>query len=260
VFYDNRRDLFVEVSHGPYLVEHNVFASPASLELFSQGGAFVNNLVCGTVSLQPVVDRPTPFHVPHSTQVAGYAAIYGGDDRHVGNIYLGGNGAAAYGETAKTGQAAGYGTAGYNGHPSSRQEYLASVDDVTQGDHQRFVDAKQAVYISDNVYAGGASPYEGEKNAMTLSGCDIRATVVDEGDQVHLETQLPAAFDNARVSVITGADLEPVRFVDAEYEEPDGSPASATVDLIGTAKLQDRLYPPGPLASLTPGRTRLRLW
>jgi hypothetical protein len=260
VFYDNRRDLFVEVSHGPYLVEHNVFASPASLELFSQGGAFVNNLVCGTLSLQPVVDRPTPFHVPHSTQVAGYAAIYGGDDRHVGNIYLGGNGAAAYGETAKTGQAAGYGTAGYNGHPSSRQEYLASVDDVTQGDHQRFVDAKQAVYISDNVYAGGASPYEGEKNAMTLSGCDIRATVVDEGDQVHLETQLPAAFDNARVSVITGADLEPVRFVDAEYEEPDGSPASATVDLIGTAKLQDRLYPPGPLASLTPGRTRLRLW
>ena len=92
LFYDNRRDLFVEVSHGPYLVEHNVFASPASLELFSQGGAFVNNLVCGTVSLEPVLDRPTPFHVPHSTQVAGYAAIYGGDDRHVGNIYLGGNG------------------------------------------------------------------------------------------------------------------------------------------------------------------------
>ena len=89
LFYDNRRDLFVEVSHGPYLVEHNVFASPASLELFSQGGAFVNNLVCGTVSLEPVLDRPTPFHVPHSTQVAGYAAIYGGDDRHVGNIYLG---------------------------------------------------------------------------------------------------------------------------------------------------------------------------
>ena len=112
----------------------------------------------------------------------------------------------------------------------------------------------------DNVYAGGASPYEGEKNAMTLSGCDIRATVVDEGDQVHLETQLPAAFDNARVSVITGADLEPVRFVDAEYEEPDGSPASPTVDLLGTAKLQDRLYPPGPLVSLTSCPTRLRLW
>ena len=75
LFYGNKRDLFVEVSHGPYAVDHNVFASPASLELFSQGGAFVNNLVCGTVSIVPVVERPTPYHVPHSTQVAGYAAI-----------------------------------------------------------------------------------------------------------------------------------------------------------------------------------------
>ena len=89
LLYANNRDLFIEVSHGPYVVEHNVLASPASLELFSQGGAFVNNLVCGTVLLQPVVERPTPYHVPHSTQVAGYAAILGGDDRYIGNVFLG---------------------------------------------------------------------------------------------------------------------------------------------------------------------------
>ena len=97
LFYHNKRDLFVEVSHGPYLVEHNILASPASLEIFSQGGAFVNNLVCGTVSLEPVLERPTPYHVPHSTQVAGYAAIHGGDDRHIGNIFLGGDATQAYG-------------------------------------------------------------------------------------------------------------------------------------------------------------------
>ena len=28
LFYGNNRDLFVEVSHGPYLVDHNVLASP----------------------------------------------------------------------------------------------------------------------------------------------------------------------------------------------------------------------------------------
>ena len=97
VFYANNRDLFVEVSHGPYLVEHNVFASPASLESFSQGGAFVNNLVCGTVALDPVLERPTPYHVPHSTQVAGYAAILAGDDRYIGNVFLGGDPSRAYG-------------------------------------------------------------------------------------------------------------------------------------------------------------------
>ena len=36
LFYANTQ-IYVEVSHGPYLVEHNIFASPASLENFSQG-------------------------------------------------------------------------------------------------------------------------------------------------------------------------------------------------------------------------------
>ena len=260
LFYDNRRDLFVEVSHGPYLVEHNVLASPASLELFSQGGAFVNNLVCGTVSLEPVLDRPTPYHVPHSTQVAGYAAIYGGDDRHVGNIYLGGDGPAAYGETSKTGRAAGYGTAGYNGHPSSRQAYLAFVDDVTQGDHQRFVDVKQAVYIHDNVYGEGASPYDAEHNAVVLPGSKTHAAVVDEGDEVYLEVLLPQSFDSLRVAVTTGTDLEPVRFVDAEFEEPDGTPALPIVDLTGIVKSLQDVYPAGPLATLASGASRTRVW
>ena len=260
LFYDNRRDLFVEVSHGPYLVEHNIFASPASLELFSQGGAFVNNLICGTVSLEPVLDRPTPYHVPHSTQVAGYAAIYGGDDRHVGNIYLGGDGPAAYGETAKTGRAAGYGTAGYNGHPSSQQAYLAFVDDVTQGDHQRFVDVKQPVYIHDNVYGEGASPYDAEHNAVVLPGSKTHAAVVDEGDEVYLEVVLPQSFDSLRVAVTTGTDLEPVRFVDAEFEEPDGTPALPLVDLTGIVKVLGGVYPAGPLATLASGASRSRVW
>ena len=47
LYYDNKRDLFVEVSHGPYLVDHNVFASPGSLEVFSQGGAFVTTSSAG---------------------------------------------------------------------------------------------------------------------------------------------------------------------------------------------------------------------
>src|SRR3954452_22671285 len=163
LFYGNKRDLFVEVSHGPYAVDHNVFASPASLELFSQGGAFVNNLVCGTVSIVPVVERPTPYHVPHSTQVAGYAAILAGDDRHIGNVFLGGDAGLAYGPSARWGEAAtGYGTAGYDGHPTSIAAYIARVDESPGGDHERFMGVKQPVYIRENVYATGAAAYESE--------------------------------------------------------------------------------------------------
>ena len=83
--------LFVEVSHGPYVVDHNLFGSAASLKVVSGGGAYVNNLIAGTVRLEPVMDRATPYHLPHSTQVAGFSVIAGGDDRWIGNLFLGGN-------------------------------------------------------------------------------------------------------------------------------------------------------------------------
>ncbi len=260
LYYANTRDLFVEVSHGPYLVEHNIFASPASLENFSQGGAFVHNLVCGTVCLEAVPERPTPYHVPHSTQVAGYAAIHGGDDRYIGNIFLGGDPTQAYGPAARIRQPADHGTAGYNGHPASTEAYLALVADPTRGDHQRFADVKQSVHIHDNVYAAGATAYEAESGAIVLTGSDVSVTIVDEGDEVYLETRLPTAFDDVQLGVITGSDLEHVRFVDAEFEEPDGSPAVLATDLVGRDKNGTARWPAGPIATLTSGISRTRVW
>src|SRR5215212_2189365 len=265
LFYGNNRDLFIEVSHGPYLVEHNVLASPASLELFSQGGAFVNNVVCGTVALVPVIERPTPYHRPHSTQVAGYAAIHGGDDRYIGNIFLGGDATQAYGASARSGsfpnrvERAEHGTVGYNGHPASMEDYLALVGDPSRGDHQRFMGVKQPVHIHDNVYASGARPYEAEKQATVVTGTEVVAVVVDEGAEVYLESRLPPEFDNVRLGVITGSDLERVRFVDAEFEEPDGSPAVMATDLVGDDKTSSGSYPAGPITAFASGVARTRV-
>jgi hypothetical protein len=248
------------VSHGPYLADHNIFASPASVELFSQGGAFVHNLVCGTLALVPVIERPTPYHRPHSTQVAGYAAIYGGDDRYIGNVFLGGDPEQVYAPESQVGHAAGYGTAGYNGRPTSLADYIARVGDPSRGDHERFLDVPQPVYIRDNVYAAGASAFEAERGAVVLGDADVRMTVVDEGDAVYLEAQLPEAFDGARIPMITGRDLERVRFADAEFEERDGSPAVLDTDLVGSARTDEQARPAGPLAALGAGVSRTRVW
>lgn len=260
LYYANNRDLFVEVSHGPYLVEHNILGSPASLELFSQGGAFVHNLVCGTVSLEQVLDRPTPYHIPHSTQIAGYAAIEGGDDRYIGNLFLGDDTQPAYGPTSRTGQEAHHGTTSYDGHPASFSEYLSLLSDPSQGDHERFRHVMQPVYIRDNVYAGGATPYNAEKGAIVLTGSHITMTVVDEGPHVYLETQLPAAFDNVRLDVTHGRHLTPVRFVEADFEEPNGAEATLSTDLNGSEKSTGHTYPAGPLKDLTAGVARTRIW
>ncbi|MEU4561841.1 right-handed parallel beta-helix repeat-containing protein [Actinoplanes sp. NPDC023936] len=259
VYYNNNRDLFIEVSHGPYLVEHNVLASPAALELWSQGGAFVHNLICGTLWLMPVMDRATPYHLPHSTQVAGYAFIVGGDDRWIGNVFVGGDPAAAYaGTVPEGGEPAHAGTAGYDAYPASFEEYLRRIDEQPPGDHQRFLAVKQAVYARDNVYAAGARPYAGERDPVTLG--DASAAIVEEGAEVYLVTDLPEGIGGPGLAPVGGRDLERVRFADAEFEERDGTPAVIGADLTGVAKEPGRTYPAGPLAGLTAGSRRTRVW
>jgi hypothetical protein len=91
-------DLFIEVSHGPTLVDDNLFLSLRALRLATQGCAFVHNLIAGSISAvgRGVMNgsatlpspRYTPYHVPHSTDVAGFMTILHGDMRFVNNIFL----------------------------------------------------------------------------------------------------------------------------------------------------------------------------
>jgi hypothetical protein len=137
-------------------------------------------------------------------------------------------------------------------------DYLAQVDDPSRGDHERFKNVKQAVWIRDNVYATGARAYEAEADPLVLDAAKV--AVVEEGDEVYLETELPEAFDQARSGLISGSDLERVRFVDAEFEEPDGAPARLDRDLVGRSKTEGQSYPAGPLAALAAGSARTRVW
>jgi hypothetical protein len=161
------------------------------------------------------MDRATPYHVPHSTQVAGYAVIYGADDRYVGNVFLGGDLDRAYAPGSALHRTAGFGLGVYEGHPTTFADYLSRIEAQPMGDHQRFPGVKQPVYASNNVHVGGARPSDSEPDALVLTG-DAAAKVVEEGDEVYLETLLPEGFDGARVAVVAGLDLERVRFVDAD--------------------------------------------
>jgi len=82
-------------------------------------------------------------------------------------------------------------------------------------------------------------------------------SVVAEGDEVHLVTDLPEEFDRARLATVSGRDLERVRFADADFEEPDGTPAVLDVDLLGERRDSG---PAGPVAALRSGASRVRVW
>lgn len=97
LFHDNQaEDLFVEVDHGPFLVDNNLFLSRTTLLDVSEGGAYAHNLMAGRLGPHPELNRETPFHKPHSTELAGLQKIVGGDDRFYNNLFVGPNGLAPY--------------------------------------------------------------------------------------------------------------------------------------------------------------------
>lgn len=86
LFHDNGRDLFVEVDHGPFVVDNNLFLSPESLLDVSRGGAYAHNLFTGAFRMNEYDARLTPFHKAHSTEVAGLHDNPAGDDRFLNNL------------------------------------------------------------------------------------------------------------------------------------------------------------------------------
>lgn len=87
LFHDNDQDVFVEVDHGPFMLDNNLLLSRASLLSRSQGGAYVHNLFGGTIQAPAYDGRQTPFLRAHSTQIAGFHDNPRGDDRYYNNLF-----------------------------------------------------------------------------------------------------------------------------------------------------------------------------
>ena len=246
LFEQNNRDLFVEVSHGPYLVDNNIFASAYAFDNASQGGAYVHNLVCGFLNHYPVLNRATPYHFPHSTMPAGTVPVYGGDDRWLQNIFVGGN------EPKKH-----YGTAEYNGSPTSLEEYIAQVRALGYGDLEQFERVRQPADIEGNVYLNGALPFEAEKNNCVSDACG-NAKIVRGGDGVYLEIELPQAMFDMRETLVTSRRLGMTRITEGRFERPDGGDLKIDTDFLG-GDLKGTIVA-GPLQRLHAGKNRVKIW
>ena len=109
LLHDNgpREDLFVEVNHGPFLVDNNILLSPIALLEASGGGAYAHNLFAGQVRVRQERTRDTPYHPAHSTTVAGLSKVVGDDERFYNNLFAGPAGLTTYDKWGTRLQAAG---------------------------------------------------------------------------------------------------------------------------------------------------------
>lgn len=240
VFDHNARDLMIEVTHGPHLVDNNIFASPYTLDNAAEGGAFVHNLCCGLTNHYPVLDRPTPYHMPHSTEAAGVIWTAGMDDRWVQNVFVGGS------EPGKH-----YGTDSYNGASRSLDEFRERQASYTRDYLAGYRDWIQPAYIQRNVYLNGSAPWEHETDAKVCTDFDPCVSVEDAERGPVLRVTLPETLPGEGNTLVTTALLGAPRVTGALYENPDGSPLTVDRDLLGQTLPETPL--PGPIQGLRPG-------
>ncbi|MDR3051847.1 MAG: right-handed parallel beta-helix repeat-containing protein [Oscillospiraceae bacterium] len=248
LYYQNKRDLFIEVSHGPYLVDYNIFASKYAIDNHAQGGAYVHNLIAGKIVLSKMLNRATPYHVPHSTDVAGYAMVYGADDRLYQNLFIGGG-------TSET-----VGTSGYNGCSVSLEEYIARVDSrhaKAPGDLDLFEAEEQPAYVGQNAYVGGAKAFDRETEKLDRADFDAALEIERSKDGVYLCCTLPEAFDTFVSEPKTSQALGRVRIVDADFENPDGSTFVLDSDILDIPVAGKSVA--GPCGCLKAGKNRVKI-
>ena len=235
LFHDNAgQDLFVEVNHGPFMVDNNLFLSPTSVLDMSEGGAYAHNLFAGRITNRPEPSRDTPFHPAHSTTVAGLVSTTGGDDRFFNNVFVG-NGetmtAAGKGDLKELRWISSFGLWGYDGRELPLQ-------------------------AAGNVYYRGAEPYARETSPTVLAGTDPQVKLVSQDGRFILQLNLGPELGRVPTELVTTARLGKARIPALPYENADGSALKIARDYFG--KTRSRTRPtPGPFKN--PGTGPLAL-
>jgi hypothetical protein len=242
----NRRDFMIEVTHGPCLVDNNIFTAEYTFDNAAQGTAFVHNLCGGFMNHYDVLDRSTPYHLPHSTEVLGTVLVYGNDDRWYQNIFVGGKD-----EGRK------YGTSDYDGAPVSMDEYIERVKAIGDGDVEMFAKVRQPVYINGNAYLNGAKAFDREEKSY-ITDMNPDMSIEDKEDGIYLNITVPETMFQLDTSHICTELLGMPRITECRFEKSDGSDIVLDYDLLGKSRKDKATV--GPIEDLKPGKNAVLIW
>ena len=249
------QDLFVEVGHGPTLIDNNILLSDASLRFATQGVAMVHNLICGALTCVGGGTgwRYTPYHIPHRTEVMGFMTILHGDDRFCNNIFVqkwpkediitlhdSDDGFDRENRLA--------GTWEFDEYPTY-EEWIAQFEldkpaDMAKVEPYHF--GHLPVFSEGNVYLGGAKAWKKEAHCLELSEEPVRVELKEKDGKVFLDTniyELMGDFKGRMIHTgILGKAFEP----EQPFENPDGTPITFDTDYFGSHRGVDVV--PGPFA------------
>ena len=233
------QDVFVEVSHGPTLIDNNIMLSRASLRLAAQGVACVHNLMLGAFTAvgggtdmtvnginQP---RYTPYHIRHRTEVAGFMTILHGDNRIYNNIFVQ-NWPVTQTEVK---QDMGFmmadnqtvGTGVFDEYPTY-EDWIAHFDLDKPADMRKLTEyhfAHLPVWIDGNAYFNGAVSWKKEEHALIDGEHPVRVQLEKRDGGYFLNTNLYEFMGDFRDGVITSDGLGYAFEPEQRFEDPDGT-------------------------------------
>lgn len=258
-------DIFVEVSHGPTLIDNNLLLSTRAVKLACQGVALVHNLIAGSFTAVGIgtdngaktlsSPRYTPYHMHHRTEVAGFMTFLHGDMRFYNNIFI----QQPVHPALKAAEEhmvpnswddgnVTVGTFPYDGYPTFAEwdKEFEGYCGMGSAPSDRYY-MHLPVWSDGNLYCNGARPWEKEK-----APCQTKDAVSLELEETQghyrLKTDLYDHLPKDRPSTpsvstaLLGMAFEP----EQKFESPDGSPILFDSDYLGKHRGVSPL--PGPFA------------
>jgi len=257
------QDIFIEVGHGPTLIDNNICLSKVSCRLATQGVALVHNLFLGALtSIGGGTDIPlpngqlavryTPYHIKHRTEVAGFMTILHGDDRVYNNIFV------QYYPVKETvskedmgfvmddNQVAG--TDVFDEYPNYEDWVkpfdLDGVANMFTMQEAHF--SHLPVWIDGNAYLAGAKAWKQESNCFKDEQ-NVKVSLEEKDGKYILETNIYDILDDFNVRMINSDILGEAFEPEERFENPDGSDIVFNLDYLGETRNLKPL--PGPFAS-----------
>ncbi len=259
-------DIFIEIAHGPCLVDNNIMLSERAIKLPTQGVAFVHNLIAGSVtavgkgvkngSQKYDSTRYTPIHLPHRTEITGFMSILHGDVRFYNNVFVQQPVREQLQEICKPqpGDPMEWddnnlvcGTLTYSGYMTQEQWESCFQGYCGEGcgvNRDRYY-MPLPVWMGGNVYFNGAQPADIDTDAVVDTQHHITLELKQEDGVYHLDTNLADYLPTCQMidSNTLGLAFEP----EERFETPEGEDIVFDTDFYGNKRGVSPV--PGPFAN-----------
>ncbi len=236
------QDIYLEVNHGPLMVDNNIMLSDFSVWDMSEGSAFAHNLFAGRMVIMPERGRNTPYHRNNETNINGLAPIRGGDDRFYNNIFIG------------------------NGSDGSLEKPLHASSQIVDPEYLPkgmgyglwvYNEQENPLQTAGNVYLFGARPFLAENFAVYQT--DTNPGLSFDKQSKTLIISLVNIKNRSGNSIVNTAMLGKPKVTEEQFIRPDGKELMIDTDYFGK-KRNHKNPTPGPFENIQETVFHLNRW